>query len=154
VTRFAHTFHQLYFCAKGDGPMRCLPVSAFLACTLFGAWSCSGGGGGGGLEANLTKPPKVTCQAGSDCDGKWGRANKWVTESSGLKIQTTTDSLITTVQSKVDSRTLVLTVAKNPTSQPGVYEISVTAGCPSMFSCLPPTAEVGARLTNFIATGQ
>ena len=96
----------------------------------FGACNCVGGGG---PEAGLSKPAQIMCQAGPDCDAKWARAKAWVTESSGLKIQTKTEVWkIKTVQSPADSRVLVVTVTKNATSKPGVYEISFIAGCPSV----------------------
>ena len=68
--------------------MRYVRLNSLMAWVLFGACSCAGGGG---PEAGLSKPAQITCQAGPDCDAKWARANKWVTESSGLKIETKTD---------------------------------------------------------------
>jgi hypothetical protein len=118
-----------------------------MALVLFGTCSCAGGGG---LEAGMSKAGQITCQAGPDCDAKWARANKWVTESSGLKIETKTDAQIKTVPSAPDSRNLVVTITKNPTSRPGVYEISFVGGCPSPLSCLPPIAESRTRFANFV----
>ena len=60
------------------------------------------------------------------------------------------NSQIKTVQSKGDSRVLVVTITKNATSKPGVYEISFIAGCPSELSCLPPIAESRAQFANFV----
>ena len=74
-----------------------------------------------------------------------------MTESSGLKIQSKTDSQIKTVQSPdSDSRTLVVTITKNATSKPGIYEINFVGGCPSMLACVPPVAESKARFINFV----
>jgi hypothetical protein len=74
-----------------------------------------------------------------------------VTESSGLKIQSKADSQIKTVQSRdSDSRTLVITITKNATSKPGIYEINFVGGCPSELSCVPPVAESRARFVNFV----
>ena len=133
--------------------MRYLRVITLVACAPLGTWGCSEGGSSG-LETSVTKPPLITCHAGPDCDVKWARAGRWVTESSGLKIQKTTDALITTVQSGVDSRTLVLTVTKNPTSQPGIYQINIVAGCPSILACVPSVSDFRVRLTNFIMAGE
>jgi hypothetical protein len=127
--------------------MRYVLLNSLMAWVLFGACSCAGGGG---PEAGLSKPAQITCQAGPDCDAKWARANKWVTESLGLKIVTKTDSQIKTVQSTGDSRQLVVAITKNATSKSGVYEISFIAGCPSQLSCLPPVAESRVRFTNFL----
>jgi hypothetical protein len=127
--------------------MRYVRLNSLMVWVLFGACSCAGGGG---PEAGLSKPEQITCQAGPDCDAKWSRANKWLSESSGLKIETKKDSQIKTVQSKGDSRVLVVTITKNATSKPGVYEISFIAGCPSELSCLPPIAESRAQFANFV----
>jgi hypothetical protein len=127
--------------------MRYVRLNSLMAWVLFGACSCAGGSG---PEAGLSKPAQITCQAGPDCDAKWARANKWVTESSDLKIVTKTDSQIKTVPSTGDSRKLVVTITKNATSKPGIYEISFIAGCPSQLSCLPPIAESRARFANFV----
>jgi hypothetical protein len=91
------------------------------------------------------------CQAGPDCDAKWARANKWVTESSGLKAQSKAESQIkTAVSPDSDSRTLVVTITKNATSKPGIYEISFVGGCPSQLGCVPPVAESRAGFVNFV----
>ena len=116
---------------------------------LFGACSCSKGTDD--LDVSLSKPAQITCQAGRDCDLKWGKAYKWVIESSGLKLQTKTDDLIKTEESKKVSRTLVVTITKNPTSQSGTYEIDFIGGCSSMLSCIPSVTESRASFANFIS---
>jgi hypothetical protein len=116
-------------------------------CVFFGVSSCTGKGG---PDANLSTAP-ISCQAGSDCDTKWARANEWVTENSGLKIQSKSDTQIKTVQPPgSDSRTLAVTITRNATSKPGIYEISFVGGCPSMFSCVPPVAETRAGFVAFV----
>jgi hypothetical protein len=128
--------------------MRYVRLNSLMAWVLFGACSCAGGGG---PEAGLSKPAQITCQAGPDCDAKWARANKWVTESSGLKTQSKAESQIKTVESPDgNSRTLVVTITKNATSKPGIYEISFVGGCPSELSCVPPVAESRAQFVNFV----
>ncbi len=123
-------------------------LSLLMAWGLFGVCSCTGGDR---PEAGLSKPPQITCQAGPDCDAKWARANKWVTESSGLKIQSKAESQIKTVGSREgNSRTLVVTITKNATSKPGIYEISFVGGCPSQLGCVPPIAESRTRFVNFV----
>jgi hypothetical protein len=68
-----------------------------------------------------------------------------------LKIQNKSDAQIKTVQSpQNDSRTLVVTITKNATSKPGIYEISFVGGCPSLLSCVPPVAESRAGFEAFV----
>jgi hypothetical protein len=117
------------------------------ACVFLAVSSCTGGVG---PEASLSQPP-ILCQTGSDCDTKWARANEWVTDISGLKIQNKSDAQIKTAQDPGnDSRTLVVTITKNATSKPGFYEISFVAGCPGILRCVPPTAETRTGFVAFV----
>jgi hypothetical protein len=119
-------------------------LNLLMAWSFLGACSCAGRDG---PEAGLSQ---LTCQAGPDCDTKWERANNWVTESSGLKIQSKADSQIKTVQLDSNSRTLVVTITKNATSKPDIYEINFVGGCPSIVTSVPPVAESRARFINFV----
>jgi hypothetical protein len=64
-----------------------------LVACLLGLSNCAGGDGPG--DANVSRPPKLLCQAGPDCDAKWARANEWIA-SSGLKITSKSDAQIKT----------------------------------------------------------
>ena len=119
-----------------------------IAGVLFGTCSCSGVAGG--LGVNSSKSEQIRCQAGPDCDLKWQRAYTWVVESSGLKLKTKTDAVIKTVEPPGESRTLVVTITKNTTSQSGTYEIDFIGECSSIFSCDPSAAETRTRFTNFL----
>jgi hypothetical protein len=117
-----------------------------IAGVLFGACSCSEVAG----HLDVSKPEQISCQAGPDCDLKWERAYTWVVEGSGLKLKTKTDGLIKTAESPGDSRTLVITITKNPTSQSGTYEIDFIGKCSSILSCIPSVAESRLRFVNFV----
>ena len=127
-----------------------IPKMILIAGVLFGTCSCSEVTGG--LGVNSSKSEQIGCQAGPDCDLKRERAYTWVVESSGLKLKTRTDGLIKTVESPEESRTLVVTITKNPTSQPGTYEIDFIGECSSILSCIPSGAESRTRFTNFVLT--
>jgi hypothetical protein len=118
-----------------------------MVCIFAGASSCAGGGGSG--DASLSNP-QISCQAGPDCDANWARATAWVTENSGLKIQSKSDAQIKTEQAEGVSRTLVVTITKNATSKPSIYEISFVGGCTSSLSCVPPVAESRAGFVAFV----
>jgi hypothetical protein len=119
-----------------------------IAGVLFGAGSCSEVA----RDLNVSIPQQIRCQAGPDCDLKWERAYTWVVESSGLKLKTRTDGLIKTAESPGEERTLVLIITKNPTSQPGTYEIDFIGKCSSILSCIPSEAESRTRFANFVLT--
>ena len=117
----------------------------FMACVFLGVSSCAGGGGSG--EASKRQ---ILCQAGPDCDAKWARANQW-TENSGFKIASKSDAQIKTKEaSKYDNPLLVVTITKNATSKPGIYEIHFVGGCTSVVSCKPPIAESRAAFEAFV----
>jgi hypothetical protein len=73
-----------------------------------------------------------------------------VLESSGLKLRTKTDGPIKTVEPSGDSRTLVVIITKNPTSQSSIYEIDFIGKCSSALSCVPSVAESRTRFANFV----
>ena len=118
-----------------------------IAVVLFGACSCSELSG----DSVVSKPEQIRCQVGPDCDLKWERAYTWVIESSGLKLKTKTDGLIKTAETE-DSRTLVVIITKNPTSQLGTNEIDFIGKCSSTLSCVPSAAESRAKFANFVLT--
>jgi hypothetical protein len=79
--------------------------------------------GGGSQDASLSKPQPIMCQAGPDCDAKWAKANEWI-EKSGLKILSKSDAQIKTKDApNYDNPLLVVTITKNATTKPGIYEI-------------------------------
>jgi hypothetical protein len=125
-----------------------LRLPLLIAGVLFGACSCSQLAG----DSDLSKPEQIICQVGPDCDLKWERAYTWVVESSGLKLKTKTDGFIKTAESSGDDRTLLVTITKNPTSQPGTYEIDFIGKCPSIWSCIPSGTESRTRFANFVLT--
>jgi hypothetical protein len=130
---------------------RCLRVRylrlVLTAGVLFGACSCSELAG----DLGVSKPEQIRCQVGPDCDLKWERAYTWVVEGSGLKLKTKTDGLIKTAESPGNDRTLVVTITKNPTWQPGIYEIDFIGKCLSIWSCTPSVAESHTSFANFVS---
>ena len=120
---------------------------ALIASVIFGACSCSELAD----DSGVSKPDQVRCQIGPDCDSKWERSYTWVVESSGLKLKTKTDGLIKTAESPGNDRMLIVTITKNPTSQPGTYEIDFVGKCLSIWSCIPSTAESRNSFVNFVS---
>ena len=117
-----------------------------MAGVLFGVCSCSELSG----DLGVSKPEQIKCQVGPDCDLKWERAYTWVVESSGLKLKTKTDGLIKTAESPGDSRTLVITITKNPISPSGTFEIDFIGKCSSILSCIPPVEESRTKFVDFV----
>ena len=131
--------------ATGNLMLYLRPV--LVAGVLFGACSCSEVA----RDLEVAKPEQIRCQVGPDCDLKWERAYRWVVESSGLELKTKTDGLIKTEVAPMDSRTLVVTITKNPTPRSGTYEIDFIGNCPSLLSCVPSAAESRTKFTNFVS---
>jgi hypothetical protein len=119
-----------------------------MICVLLGFSACAGGGGS--QDASLSKPQPIMCQAGPDCDAKWKRAIEWV-EKSGLQIASKSDAQIKTKEaSKYDNPLLVVTITKNATTKPSIYEIRFVGGCTSVVSCKPTIEETRAAFTAFV----
>lgn len=119
--------------------MNVLPF-VIMTCFLLGLSGCAG----------RSEPPQTSCQAGRDCDAKWTRANEWI-EKSGLKILSKSDAQIKTkVGQNYDDPLLVVTITKNPTTKPGLYEIRFVGGCTSTLGCQPPIAETRAAFLAFV----
>jgi hypothetical protein len=119
-----------------------------VTCACLGLSNCAGGDRSG--DASVSRPPKILCQVGPDCDAKWARANEW-TAKSGLQVASKSNTQIKTkIPPGYEHRMLVVTITKNATPKPGTYEISFVAGCASEFSCEPPIAESRTGFTAFV----
>ena len=120
-----------------------------MACVLCGISGCAGGGSGSGDPKS-----QILCQAGPDCDSKWARANEWAEKKSGLNLLSKSDAQIKTKEAPTrpyDSRLLVVTITKNATLRPGIYEIRFVGGCTSVLTCEPSVADSKASFATFIS---
>jgi hypothetical protein len=98
-------------------------------------------------------PAPITCQTRADCEAKWSRAISWIVNNSELKIQTQSDLLIQTYNSIDASTSLAFTITRVATGEPGIYQITIAAGCANFIGCFPTPAEARASFAAFVDPG-
>jgi hypothetical protein len=81
----------------------------------------------------------VSCSGQDDCAVKWGRAVKWILDNSAFKIQTQSDTMISTMGPLPNDPTPTFTVTKIAEGN-GAYEFDFRAWCDNMFGCVPTNA--------------
>ena len=81
------------------------------------------------------------CQTEKQCKVEWEAAATWVSQHCGMKIQTSTDSLIQTFNSPPNSPTTSCTVTK--VQGPGHQQaFTVHVGCANIFGCVPNSKDM------------
>lgn len=78
----------------------------------------------------------LVCENKNECDLFWQYAQVWLSMNSGYKIQSATDTVITTHGPIQNSPTLAYSITKIPNSQGGA-RIMINGGCANMFGCIP-----------------
>jgi len=102
-------------------------------------------------QATIPTPP-ITCRAGSECNEKWSRANGWIAQHSGYKVQIASDSLIRTMGPFSDDPTMAFVVTKIAQGN-DIYLISINGGCGPyglILGCIPSIPESVASFTTFV----
>lgn len=85
-----------------------------------------------------TSNSPLTCNAGADCDVKWGRALRWVLNNSKYKIENQSDAMIATAEPMAGSSVAAYVITKVAIGG-GRFSIEFRADCPAlMFGCEPP----------------
>ena len=90
----------------------------------------------------------VLCQAGKDCEIKWGRCLKWVQANSRWEIQNISDFIITT-DGPFESPSSAFSIKREPNPD-GTYTISFEAWCGSSFGCIPDERQLKAAFVNYV----
>ncbi len=105
------------------------------------------------VREDASKP--VTCQRGDECEIKWARALAWIHEHSYWKLDTATDSIVTTAGPFSTEHT-AYSVLKVPLGN-GVYRLDFQAKCgvrdalyPKNDICEPKLLEAVASFVNYV----
>lgn len=91
----------------------------------------------------------LICSNKAECDIYWQRAQVWVGNNSGYRIQTVTDSIIQTYGPMGQKVELAFNVSKNPGND-GSARIMIAAACDNMFGCRPNKFEAIAAFKQFV----
>jgi len=94
----------------------------------------------------------LLCFSKSECDVKWSAAKEWALNHSNMKLQIYSDDLIETYDSPKDSPLLAFLIRKQPTSNPGVYAISINVWCNNMSGCVPSTKDAILDFNKYVTS--
>ena len=98
-------------------------------------------------EQNALDP--VECKGAQQCGAMWQRAQVWVVNNAGYKIQIANDAVIQTFNPIQPSVALAFTVTKEPKGN-DVFEINSRAGCANQFVCRPLPNRARAALHRYL----
>ncbi|MEH4659320.1 hypothetical protein [Phytobacter diazotrophicus] len=102
------------------------------------------------VQAEAKKP--LICKDEKQCDLYWKRAQFWIAHNSAWKIQTATDTLISTFNPPGSDARLAYQVTKMP-NEDGSARIYIAPFCNNMFGCQPELYGAVVNFKNFVKSG-
>ncbi|ELI7923492.1 hypothetical protein ACQ26G_004349 [Yersinia enterocolitica] len=102
------------------------------------------------LKAEVEAP--LICNGEKECNLFWQRAQFWVANNSAWKIETATDTLISTHNSQPDRADLAYQVTRLPNPD-GTARIYIKPFCANMFGCRPKPYEAIVAFKRFVKSG-
>jgi hypothetical protein len=91
----------------------------------------------------------VLCTSKTQCDLYWQRAQAWVANNSGYRLQTTTDIVIETYGPVSSQTGLAFRITKVPDDKEGA-RIYVLPGCANVFGCSPSPTDAAIAFKRFL----
>lgn len=102
------------------------------------------------LKAEAAKP--LICENEKQCDLYWKRSQFWLANNSAWKIDTATDTLISTHNPAEYDPRLAYQVSKMP-SEDGSSRIYIKPYCNNIFGCQPEPYSAVVSFKTFVRTG-
>lgn len=102
------------------------------------------------LKAEAMKP--LICKDEKQCDFYWKRSQFWIANNSSWKIQTATDTLISTYNPAPNSPLLAYQVSRLP-NEDGSARILIKPYCDNIFGCQPEIYSSVVNFKNFVKNG-
>ncbi|CAI1917866.1 Uncharacterised protein [Serratia fonticola] len=103
------------------------------------------------VQAEANKP--LICKDEKECDIYWKRSQFWVANNSHWKVQTVTDTIISTHNPAPNSPLLAYQISKMPNDD-GTSRIFIKPFCDNIFGCQPDPDVPTAAFKKFVRTGQ
>lgn len=103
------------------------------------------------LQAEAYKP--LICKDDKECDLYWKRSQFWVATNSNWKVQTVTDTIISTHNPAPYSPLLAYQISKMP-NEDGTSRIFIKPFCANMLGCEPDPDMATVAFKRFVRTGQ
>ena len=132
---------------NGDDDVRKIIGGCIVALALTG---CADKMGDPSLKAEAEAP--LTCSNDKDCSLYWQRAQFWVANNSAWKIQSATDTLISTYNPTPNSPMTAYQVSKLPKGD-GTARIFIKPYCDNVFGCQPKPYEAVVSFKRFVKNG-
>lgn len=98
-------------------------------------------------------PDPVLCSGAEECSLYWRRAQVWVTRHSAYKLQSVTDTVITTYGPTRYSVERAYRVTRVPGAE-GRDEIVLESGCANLFGCSTGRDEDAESFRRYVRFGQ
>lgn len=94
----------------------------------------------------------LLCSDKKQCDFYWQRAQIWVTQNSGYRIQSATDTIIATYGPSNSKVELAHQIVRIP-NEDGSARITIASGCDNIFGCRPNKDVDTAAFKRYVKTG-
>ena len=98
---------------------------------------------------NPTSAQPLLCTNKGQCDLYWQRAQAWVANNSGYRLQTVTDTVIETYGPEATRTGLAFRVTKVPDDKEGARIYALPA-CGNVFGCSPAPADAVVAFKRFV----
>jgi hypothetical protein len=122
------------------GVLLCSVVTILSSCTQMPATE---------LATTPESKEPVLCTSKTQCDLYWQRAQAWVANNSGYRIQTATDIVIETYGPVSTQTGLAFRITKVPDDKDGA-RIYVLPGCANVFGCTPTPTDAAIAFKRFV----
>ena len=119
-----------------------------LLCSAVILWSCSQMPSPELATTPESKEP-VLCINKAQCDVYWQRAQGWVANNSGYRLQTITDIVIETSGPVSNKTGLAFRITKVPDDKEGA-RIYVLPSCANVFGCSPSPTDAAIAFKRFV----
>lgn len=100
-------------------------------------------------QSAVAPPPPLFCKAKDECDLFWRRAQVWLAQNSKYRIQSATDTVITTHGPTPHSIERAYQVTRIPGAN-GIDEITIESGCANIFGCTTDKIEREASFKRYV----
>lgn len=95
------------------------------------------------------QPEPILCLDRPQCDAMWSRAQLFIVQKSGYRLQVATDSVLQTFGPMGASTALAFTVTRE-LAPDGSGVISMSAACDNMFGCIPSVTLTGQQFRDYL----
>ncbi len=101
-------------------------------------------------DQTLLDETVILCPSKAECDIKWAAAKGWALNHSNMKLDVYSDDFIQADNTTKDSRHPAFIIRKQPTVNPGVYDITINVWCNNISGCVPPIKDAVSDFNKYV----